>query len=65
MMNNSSINFKDDTFGREPAHSLGMTFPNSNPFAPGIIDNSFPEKVNIPTNQSIRKVKIPLFHILY
>ena len=64
-MINSSTNFKDDTFGREPNASINMTFQNSNPFAVGILDSSFPEKANLVNNHIVRKVSVFAIFITY
>jgi len=66
-MINSSLNYKEDHFGREGAPSIGMGLQSSNPFqSGGLFDSSFPEAAaNIPSLNVIKKVRILLPPYLY
>lgn len=58
-MINSSLNFKEDHYGRDGAPSMGIGLQSSNPFQGGhLFDNSFPEAAaNIPSHNQIKKVR--------
>ena len=61
-MINSTTNFKDDTFDVPP--SIGLNFQSSNPFATNILDNSFPDRVNMGFAHNIKKVRLSIIPYL-
>lgn len=67
-MINSSLNFKEDHYGRDGVPSIGIALQSSNPFQGGnLFDSSYPEAAaNIPTLNQIKKVRdSPPYFILF